>query len=140
MDTPVLHNNNVHIIICLIGFYKTAFSWTGYLIWAGCLVDSASVFVVLLGLGLVRHAVGLVHGCYVVHQGDGLHSLVNSTADGFSNLSGCWSPGGWKVMAGLKRIREGTVSARRTKNINVLTDFFYVSLSLLPAVKRGEVF
>lgn len=78
-----------------------------YLIWTGSLVDSACVFVMLLGLGLVCHAVGLVHGCHVVHQGDGLHSLMNSTADGLADLGGCWSPGGWEVMGGLKTITEG---------------------------------
>lgn len=84
-----------------------------YLIWAGGLVDSACVFIMLLGLGLVRHPVGLVHGRHVVHQGDGLHSLMHSAADGLAYLSGCWSPGGWKVMGGLKRITEGSVIKRR---------------------------
>lgn len=67
----------------------------------------------LLGLGLVRHAVGLVHGCHVVHQGDGLHSLVDSTADGLADLSGCRSPGGWKVVGGLKTIAEGKCTQRK---------------------------
>lgn len=84
-------------------------SWSSYLIRAGCLVDSACVFIVLLGLGLVCHPVGLVYGCHVVHQGNGLHGLMNSTTNGLADLSGCWSSGGWKVMGGLKTITEGTV-------------------------------
>ena len=87
--------------------------WTSYLIWAGGLVDSACVFIMLLGFGLVCHTVGLVHWCHVVHKGDGLHSLMNSTADGLADLSGRRSPGGWKVMGGLKRITEGIVIKRR---------------------------
>lgn len=59
-----------------------------YLVWAGGLVDPARVLIVLLGLGLVRHAVGLVHWSHVVHQGDGLHSLVNSAADGLADFGG----------------------------------------------------
>lgn len=79
--------------------------WCSYLIWTGGLVDPAYVFIMLLRLGLVCHAVGLVHRRHVVHQGDGLHCLVNSAADGLSDLSGSWSPGGWKVMGGLWTIR-----------------------------------
>ena len=63
----------------------------------------------LLSFGLVRHTVGLVHWCHVVHQGDGLHSLMDSTADGLAYLSGCRSPGGWKVVGGLKTVAEGSV-------------------------------
>lgn len=85
-----------------------------YLIRAGGLVHSACVFIMLLGLGLVRHSVGLVHRRHVVHQSDGLHSLMDSTADGFADLSGCRSPGGWKVMGGLKGITEGIMIKRRT--------------------------
>lgn len=79
-----------------------AVAWAEYLIWAGCLVNSARVFVMLLGFCLVRHAVWLVDWRHVVHQGDGLHSFVNSAADGLADLGGSWSPGGWMVMAGLK--------------------------------------
>lgn len=75
---------------------------SAYLIWAGRLVHPAGVLVVLLGLSLVRHAVGLVHGRHVVHQGDGLHGLVHSAADGLAHFGGCRSPGGWKVMGGLE--------------------------------------
>lgn len=82
---------------------------TSYLIWAGSLIDSACVFIMLLGLSLVRHPVGLVHRRHVVHQGDGFHSLVNSTADGLSDLSGCWGPRRWNVMSGLKTDTEDTV-------------------------------
>lgn len=56
----------------------------------------------LLSLGLVRHAVGLVRGRHVVHQGDGLHGLVNSAADGLADLRGRGSPGGWEVVGGLE--------------------------------------
>lgn len=89
--------------------YMVLCGWPSYLIWAGSLVDSARVFIMLLSLGLVRHTIGLVHGCHVVHQGDGLHSLMYSTADGLAYLSGCWSPGRWKVMGGLKRNTERSV-------------------------------
>lgn len=61
---------------------------SSYLVWAGGLVDPARVFIMLLGLGLVRHAIGLVHGSHVVHQGNGLHSLMNSTADGLADFGG----------------------------------------------------
>lgn len=88
----------------------TIYLLSSYLIWAGSLVDPACVFIVLLGLGLICHTVGLVHWCDVVHQGDGLHSLVNSAADGLADLSGCQSSGGWKVVGGLRRITEGTVN------------------------------
>lgn len=84
--------------------------WPPYLIWAGSLVDSARVLVVLLGLGLVGHTVGLVHRRHVVHQGDGLHRLVNSAADGLADLRGCRSSGGWKVVSGLERSAEGPVT------------------------------
>lgn len=99
---------------------------TGYLIWAGCLVHPASVLIVLLRLGLVRHAVGLVHGCYIVHQRDGLHGLVNSAADGFSDLSGCRSPGGRKVVSGLKAIKESSVRKQKgnEESARVLTIVF----------------
>lgn len=83
--------------------------WPSYLIWAGGLVNSACVFIMLLGLGLVSHTVGLVYWCHVVHQGNGLHGLMNSTADGLADLSGCRSSGGWMVMGGLKRITEDAV-------------------------------
>ena len=86
---------------------------TSYLIWAGRLVDPASVLIVLLSLCLVCHTIGFVYGRHVVHQGDGLHSLMNSTADGLSDLSGRWSSGRWKVMIGLQTIAEGTVITRR---------------------------
>lgn len=89
--------------------YRAGCGRPPYLIWAGGLVDSARVFIMLLRLGLVRHTVGLVHGRHVVHQGDGLHSLVNSADDRLAHLGGCWSPGGWKVMGGLKKITRGTV-------------------------------
>lgn len=52
----------------------------GYLIWAGCLVHSAGVLKLLLRLSLVRHTVGLVHGCHVVAECNGLHSLVDTAA------------------------------------------------------------
>lgn len=81
---------------------------TSYLIWAGRLVDPAGVLIVLLSLCLVRHAVGLVHRRHIVNQGDGFHSLMNSTADGLPDLGGCWSSGGWKVMSGLRTITEDT--------------------------------
>ncbi len=103
--------------------------WPSYLIRAGSLVDSACVFVMLLGLGLVCHAIGLIHRCHVVHQGDGLHSLVNSTADGLADLSGCWSPRGWKVMGGLKTITEGQKYRYRSLK-GVTTPFSDGSLSL----------
>lgn len=38
---------------------------------------------------------------------------MNSTADGLADLGGCRSPGGWKVVGGLKRITEGIVIKRR---------------------------
>lgn len=99
--------------------------WPWYLVWAGGLVNSACVFIVLLRLGLVRHTVGLVHGSHVVHQGNGLHCLVNSAADGLADLGGCWSPGGWKVMAGLNTITESTVIKRRARrNLKRVTTFF----------------
>lgn len=79
-----------------------ATSLNQYLVWAWCLVHSARVFIMLLGFCLVCHAVWLVHWRHVVHQGDGLHSFVDSAADGLADLGGCWSSGGWKVMAGLK--------------------------------------
>lgn len=88
--------------------------WPSYLIGAGSLVDPARVLVVLLGLGLVRHAVGLVHWRHVVHQGDGLHRLVNSAADGLADLGGCRSSGGWKVVGGLERSAGGPVNALKT--------------------------
>lgn len=56
----------------------------------------------LLSLSLIRHPVGLVRGGYIVHQGDGLHSLVNPAADGLADFGGCRGPGGWKVVRGLK--------------------------------------
>lgn len=83
--------------------------WPAYLIWAGSLVDSARVLVVLLGLGLVGHPVGLVHRRHVVHQGDGLHRLVNPAADGLADLGGGRSSGGRKVVGGLERRAEGPV-------------------------------
>lgn len=86
-----------------------------YLVRAGGLVNPACVFVVLLGLGLVRHAVGLVHGCHIVHQGDGLHRLVDSAADGLADLGGGRSSGGWKVVGGLQRITGGGVSKRTSQ-------------------------
>lgn len=79
-----------------------------YLIGAGSLVSSAGVFIMLLCLGLVCHTVGLVYRRHVVHQSNGLHRLVDSTADGLADLRGCWSPGGWKVMGGLKAIKDST--------------------------------
>lgn len=69
----------------------------------------------LLSLGLVCHTIGLIHGCHVVHQGDGLHSLMYSTADSLADLGGCWSPGGWKVVGGLKTIAEGSVIRGRDR-------------------------
>lgn len=63
----------------------------------------------LLSLSLVSHAVGLIYRGDVVHQGDGLHSLMNSAADGFADLSGCRCPGGWKVMCWLKTFTQDTV-------------------------------
>lgn len=100
-----------------VGAFIWLFVYDSYLIWAGCLIDSACVFIVLLSLGLVSHTVGLINGCHVVHQGDGLHSLMNSTADGLSDFSGCWSSGGWKVMGGLNTITEGTVIKIRVQKV-----------------------
>lgn len=60
----------------------------GYLIWAGCLVHTARVLKLLLSLGLVCHAVGLVHRCHVVAQRNGLHSLMYTAAHGPSYLGG----------------------------------------------------
>lgn len=113
---------NVCMILCV---------WLSYLIGAGSLIDSACVFIVLLSLGLVRHAVGLVYGCHVVHQGDGLHSLMDSAADGLADLGGCRGPGGRKVMGGLKMITEGTVIKRRAfrKLKRVLTFYNRSTLS-----------
>lgn len=66
--------------------------WLGpprdYLIWAGCLVHTARVLKLLLGLGLVCHAVRFVHGRHVVAQRNGLHSLVYTAAHGPSHLGG----------------------------------------------------
>lgn len=64
---------------------------SSYLVWAGGLVDPACVFIMLLGLGLVSHAIGFVHWSHVVHQGNGLHSLMNSAADGLADLGGSGS-------------------------------------------------
>lgn len=64
---------------------------SSYLVWARGLVDPARVFIMLLGLGLVSHAIGLVHWSHVVHQGNGLHSLMNSAADGLADLGGSGS-------------------------------------------------
>lgn len=60
----------------------------GYLIWAGRLVHAAGVLKLLLGLGLVGHAVALIHGCHVVAERDGLYSLMDAAAHGPSDLSG----------------------------------------------------
>lgn len=97
--------------------HKTRLSGGGacsYLVWAGRLVDPAGVLVVLLCLGLVGHAVGLVHGRDVVHQGDGLHGLVHPAADGLPHFGGSGSPGGRKVMGGLEtrmNSEDGELSA-----------------------------
>lgn len=77
-----------------------------YLIWAGGLVNPAGIFIVLLGLSLVCHTVGFVHRRHVVHQGNGLHRLVDSAADCLANLCGCWRSGGWKVMGGLNTVTK----------------------------------
>ncbi|KAL0157691.1 hypothetical protein M9458_045767, partial [Cirrhinus mrigala] len=37
---------------------------------------------------LIRHTVGLVYRGYVVHQCDGLHRLMYSTADGLPHFGG----------------------------------------------------
>lgn len=60
----------------------------GYLIRAGCLVHSAGVLKLLLSLSLVRHTIGLVHGCHVVAECNGLHSLVDTAAHGPPDLGG----------------------------------------------------
>lgn len=59
-----------------------------YLVRAGCLVHAARVFVLLLGLGLVGHTVGLVHGSHVVAEGDGLHGFVHAAAHGPPDFGG----------------------------------------------------
>ena len=59
-----------------------------YLVWAGRLVHAARVLVLLLGLGLVGHAVGLIHGGHVVAERDGLHGFVHSAAHGPPHLGG----------------------------------------------------
>lgn len=59
-----------------------------YLVWAGRLVHAAGVFVLFLGLGLVSHTIGLVHGSHVVAQRDGLHGLVHTAAHGPPDLGG----------------------------------------------------
>lgn len=69
----------------------------------------------LLGFCLVRHAVWLVHGRHVVHQGDGLHGFMDSAADGLADLGGCWSSGGGKVVAGLKTSRQNITKNMRNK-------------------------
>lgn len=74
------------------------FSQDSYLVRAGGLIHPTCVLVVLLGLGLLGHAVPLVHGCHIVHQGNGLHRLVHSATDRFPHLSGGWCPGGRLVM------------------------------------------
>lgn len=59
-----------------------------YLIWARRLVHAAGVLVLLLGLGMVGHAIGLVHGSHVVAECDGLHSLVHTAAHGPPDFGG----------------------------------------------------
>lgn len=72
-----------------------------YLVWAGGLVNPTGVLIMLLCLSLVRHSVGLVRGRHTVHQGDGLHRLMHTAADGLTNLSGRRSSGCWDVVRGL---------------------------------------
>lgn len=59
-----------------------------YLVRAGRLVHAARVFVLLLRLSLVGHAVGLVHGSHVVTERDGLHSFVHTAAHGPTDFGG----------------------------------------------------
>ena len=50
-----------------------------------------------------------------MHQGNGLYSFVNSAADGLADLGGCWSSGGWKVMAGLKTNKNSLINLNSRK-------------------------
>lgn len=93
----------------------------------------------LLGLGLVRHPVGLVHGRHVVHQGDGLHSLVNSAADGLADLGGCRSPGGREVVGGLeKNDRRRCDQTGNVKRVRMVVSNWLLSLWSRFLYERGS--
>lgn len=47
------------------------------------MIYPARVFVVPLGFSLISYTVGFIDRSHVVAEGNGLHGLVNSTAQGF---------------------------------------------------------
>lgn len=85
----------IHVVMCV---------W--YLIWTWCLINPAGVFIVLFGLSLVSNTVGLVHRRHVMHQSDGLHRLVHSTADGLPHFGGNLCTRSLKVLGQLWRLDQ----------------------------------
>ena len=84
-----------------------------YLVRAGRLVHAAGVLVLLLGLGLVGDAVGLVHGGDVVAERDGLDCFVHAAAHGPPHLGGRRGALLSRRVLGLLRERR-TARQRRT--------------------------